>query len=1044
MEEIMELGDPIFKQGDSIPEIIRGVTFVNRNQYNITKLLYPSQYVALGHHDGVYISKNILLRDPSGTQGKNDDNFSLKDTLRISQMRYHDFNMNHELRVCHDSKEHSKITFETVYLFRSDKDQINGSTTDKEFWQDSVIDDENKVDEFPFLFVSFLQTDCLYRKISWLRIEVERKVQGMINSESKYKGNVKAIVYTTTDASEIVMIVRSKNYNQGVEVIGYISYPGCLIKCKEQHKENECRLTTGYTVPALLNQMISCERQRDNEGIYKAMISMIENSEIDIQIRISADRRMPVLEEHLKNTLKPNLTTCSNEFSVKLVLGNDDYLFQIRNVKWKDMLTYLMEVNGTSTHNSSKYHGIRYMETFLLPEAPPSDCGEDLIISCEACKNTDGSAMASCEDSRTSNAPNKSYVKYCQKTRDEFIKRSKQLEDARVEFDSETGVRISLYQALIQMFNSLLKYESLNGAKYEFAVVAQPLIALVNQIRRSSALSNANPRDKARAERERKNNLEHQRRMLAFLRDASSTIQNSVRSHRQFFSNHDIQIAINDIKPKMLSMYKAFLSKVVGFLNEIGNEVNDFDYLFYPSVSRTNATELILDTERKSHISTIRIDTRHTADTRNLFVILVHEISHACGGELRKRDARFGYAKEAIVTITCLRQYEEFKKLLKKHEKSEDTGGLVELLSSWDNRKTVLRLITEELFKYVKYEHEHIWGERKNKDEQNLLEKMKYYGKYAQEDLGDAVCRVHFQMPHMIELIYNSICLLVRSQQNIEMTKRVRLLQLMDSLKKSLINDQSIFIQGSSTVRSDVKRFFSVLSEVYSDISAILTLELSPKQYFRTQAHDYYSQGYEEKTMPKQTMIRFFLVMNCMCAKPKAGDKHNGYSWSGKWESLCKEETDKMSSLMSDMPLLETNDWEMYKLFIKMIFNLGMLWDLAQRNDYTEMVGLMGEEYGVFFLPEVIKRVVDYIGDVREYFYSQLNETTHEGELSIRANELKKQHEEIVNYYKYFYNISNIDTFIDMIYELNYDLNKVVDKAFKKAVDDAVEAAAEE
>ena len=1034
---------------ERVKEVIRGVTFVNRNPNELTSALCPAQYIALGHHDGVHISNNILGSNVGAAQGPTPGptgatqgpagSLYRHDGLRTKQMWYHDLGMSYELdHADKQCKEHGGITYETVYLLRSDSVIEPGCTSDYDFWADSIVEASDKADRYPFLFVSFFQTDCMYKKIGWMRKEIEQKLTKRIKNDSL---DVKAIVYSTTDASEVVLVLRTNRYEHGIKVIEWLSVNGYEFECKNpnipKEKRESCRLLSGYTVPALLKEIISDNNPDETKEAYKSLVEGLNDNDVGIngaeisvlEIRMSADKRVRNLEKELKALFKKD--EGSPEFDVRFAMGNDDYVIRVQKTTWKELRRFLQQVNGlfndsllfTGENGMEDHRNVSHIASFVLTEPTPQiEAGKPLELVCRACQKEKGGVYPEEWESECRHTKRRGLTQgqneYCKRQRDFFIKRSKCLQSEKVkkEFDDETGVRISLYQALIQMLNSLHKYEKRPSAKYEFTVVIEPLMVLIKQI--GEGINSSYEREK---------NFEQQDEMLNFLRNASSTIQNSIRSHRQFFSNHDIQIAITDIPPKLLSMDKAFLRKVVEFLKKVGNTVDStYDFLLYPSVDISEASELILDTERKRHLSTIKIDTRHSGDLRNLLVILLHEISHTVSTELRCRKERLNLATEAMVFVSCFRCYESMRKILKTEEQKPTaeitTTTLSALMSDDANRAAILKKVYDGLILKTKEERDitsHKRIERltekfsdpaRRERVKRQKEKMARYSEYARLDLGNAILSTHYETNQLHEWLYDSIYRLIRNQQpgSMDLDEKVRLMHRAKWLRDTHVNDRQCYNEAILHLGQDTELLFMILAEVYADISSILTLKLKPDQYFRTVAHDFYARG--QTFIGSDMRLRLFLVTFCMCYE--IGNSESP-CWADDWEALYRAMLEERGKTYN-----HKSDQGMYKLFMEMVLLVHELIIMYGEGNYDMLRRALGNDYAFFLLPPVTQCVLKYFEAVRTHFDKQLREIPG----------LIEEYDEIADCYQSLYHLKSVDDFIDKVYALNYELCVEADK----------------
>ena len=155
--------------------ICRPITFYN-NFIPLEKYLQDWQFCAFGTVDGIDVDNDILF-----------DTMDQSITQRI---------LEDQKNFC--QRLQGKFAAQRIYAVR-----FGESQADEEFWE--------KEDYFPFFFFCRIQCDNGKQKVWEDRENLEKRLQ--------LEGSIKAITYLTYDNSDLLLILRTIDYNTGAAVI---------------------------------------------------------------------------------------------------------------------------------------------------------------------------------------------------------------------------------------------------------------------------------------------------------------------------------------------------------------------------------------------------------------------------------------------------------------------------------------------------------------------------------------------------------------------------------------------------------------------------------------------------------------------------------------------------------------------------------------------------------------------------------------------------------------------------------------------------------
>lgn len=204
-----------------------------------TKEVHDWNYLAFGYVDGISVSKENLF----------DRKWDL-DCLWTDSVKTKSKLMKQESR-------------QVIYGFRNDEDHMN---EEKLFWENK---DENI--DYPFLFFVMIQFEDVGRK------DLQRLMLHKQDVEKKYSQSekIKAITYLTLDNSDLLLVLKSCNYEDGAGIVDRIHRSEPFYTVEDQ----AWKVKYSFTIPAISKCFLNSGkiRQLKDHTLHKAYICYGKN-----------------------------------------------------------------------------------------------------------------------------------------------------------------------------------------------------------------------------------------------------------------------------------------------------------------------------------------------------------------------------------------------------------------------------------------------------------------------------------------------------------------------------------------------------------------------------------------------------------------------------------------------------------------------------------------------------------------------------------------------------------------------------------------------
>ena len=375
------------------------------------------RYFSWGYFDGIVVGQNLI---------ENDTNKSLSFQI---------------LRDCYQKQSEAldgSYSTQIVYGIRTE--DKNEKVKDCEFWED-----DNTCIAFPFVFITLIQAEK--SRCEYPLSEAWKKVPDLENELNCSNGDYKAITYITLDNSDMILVIRSKNYNSGAKLVDSLhrGNQSALKKCFDWNVKYT------FTVASISKNFLEDETNIDRlDGtIDVAYLYMIEKKPNSISYIHS------LLSEELWGT-----EADTNKIERQSVLGYNDEVIVLREVPWNKFVRLYCNDRGVLNHTNENYkHNLNGVTTIIGLEHNVDN--KKVTIEDHGCQ---GSLEKS--DNESNGSKDKCL---CDVMREKCKERM--LVNSKLAPESIQNLKRNVYQVI----NSLQKFESTPFSDYIFLSIALPL-----------------------------------------------------------------------------------------------------------------------------------------------------------------------------------------------------------------------------------------------------------------------------------------------------------------------------------------------------------------------------------------------------------------------------------------------------------------------------------------------------------------------------------------------------------------------------------------
>lgn len=203
-----------------------------------------------------------------------------------------------------------------------------------EFWKEDL---ENIT---PFVFFMRIQCEGNVEELWKQRRKFEEKLEGLSGTEK-----IKVNVYLTYNNSDILLVLKSATYQEGMDLIHILH---CNRNLLSNTQGNWCKLKNSFSVLTVKQDFIDTI---DLENRTKNTEEIIE--EVDIRLIEKTAGGIDRIEKYLREKYQRDLN--DKNFIRKQILGADDEVFSFYNISWKVFLSFFRSTEGILNNANSYY-----------------------------------------------------------------------------------------------------------------------------------------------------------------------------------------------------------------------------------------------------------------------------------------------------------------------------------------------------------------------------------------------------------------------------------------------------------------------------------------------------------------------------------------------------------------------------------------------------------------------------------------------------------------------------------------------------------------
>lgn len=770
-------------------------------------------YLSFGYYDGISVGENIFHGNGCNLVDLWEDNINTVERL--------------------DELESMQL----IYGFRTENE--GDSNTDRHFWKDMGEDTA-----YPFVFFSMLQFEEDGRNHLKELFQRKQQVETRFASESECK----AILYLTLENSDLILVLRCRDYNKGAKIIDDIHRSEVFY----QLEDKVWKIRYSFTVPAVDKRFLNRKEEYPSWG------SRVNCAYIYVTERYSGsiDLFCQALESRLGK---------GHIDKKQSVLGYNDELIALRDLHWDVFLALYRDVSGLLNHSSHEYQtyvtsittiiGLIQEETSVLPDASAF-----LYY-----RNMD---YAPIEDRGER-------YSFCSFLKEKLKKISESISKYPV-------LHKNMVQSLHNLVHSLSKFESSHISENLFFPSACSIHMLIMVLHELFTENNALDEILCYQDYQR------------FLNALNLYAQNSARSDRQFTQAMDFNVRIYNLPVKLNAFYNAFIYYVKEFLNAPpalsprSNGSHSYEFLTCPGVSSNmHVEELFMEQSADKRLFLVNIPENQAYDLNLMMIMLSHEIAHFVGSSIRNREVRNQRLREALCRMVVLYYRYNMRDVLdmEKYEKywSELEQVMDESVKEYQDNLYIIDCFKK---KYIKPEHETEEDyQSKIKSIMEFRRGLRYHSQIVEEDLADAMASVIRSKQNFFfqPILYQTYMERYKASGGEDKSDHVRE-QQRDSLYRCSMELMQVRRDLKDIINFEtmIDLLMDLCKECLSDIIGVMMLELTPGQYFDALLQSAKDQGRADALVNmnvNEILIRASLVTSCMI-QTKDG-RELGYGWGG-------------------------------------------------------------------------------------------------------------------------------------------------------------------
>lgn len=706
--------------------------------------------------------------------------------------------------------------------------KLNGNYTAQQIFvirYGEVEEEQNFWDQdgYPFLF--FCRMQCYgNRKAFWeKRQELENALQ--------FKDSIKTMIYLTYDNSDIVIVLRSKRYGDGAGIIN------AFHQCNSFSLNGKIigRLKNSFSVMSIKYEWLE-KMETYKEFIYP---------ETTLNAHISIVERRTGGVEYIYKELLERKTLFSNTKDVECsrfpVLGSNDEEIVINNICWSDFLPLYKKEAGIFCNSNDLFHeNVACITTEITVELEDyrdklAQHGINFLDNSQGFGDTEVRQVEA----------------YSRKV-SELFDLLKELN-----YSDEDLKEIRL------IFNALPKFSGKIFNDYTLFPVLNSLKTLLKLL----------PNDKSPQYFDKGGFFE-------FLNTFCLYVQNSMRSDRMTMQTMDFNVKMYDVPTKLIAFYSAYVAKVCEILSKNDMPKCKYDFLTIPGMSSfISVKELFKRRSYDYRLIQIRIPEYNFYDTKDVMIVLAHEVAHYVGREYRHRKKRYEtlIANYAHIYVKYLRSYSLREPLMKSIP-----------CEAWIiAEKRMTTMLTEALEREKDAEFlQRFRIPQSNAEQRSKI--LKANEKYAFH--FPTVCRnIDLAMHDIIQYGLEDVFSILLYEKKSEEKKEV-----LNWLQEVSLRYMFRHEDGSTLLTSQeaLKSLRMIYSESFADLMMSLLLQLNMEDYIFSLVYNWKQQCADgKKLVDTEVLVRIALVLIVIS---RSDHEYVNYLFGKEWkDEECREIANK-------------------------------------------------------------------------------------------------------------------------------------------------------
>lgn len=657
---------------------------------------------------------------------------------------------------------------------------------------------------------------------------------------------IKVQAYFSLDNSELLLAIKCYYPSTGAAMINNLHQKSLV--------HNKLCIRNSYSILGIKRTVIEAEKMPDG---FSEEIDMVELRLIQRKSN-AIDELHDVITEKIK---KDNLHT---QVTARMLFGTEDGTIFIEKIPWNRLLPFYRMGTGelcNSNKISKRYaYAISTKIMFPFSDNTKERGKSDINVSLKR-KDSDAQPMNDEENTDQS---------FCS-----FL--SKKVEAI---YQKATVVKNFGEQKNLMMFiEALQRFEITDDEKnpftdYNIYTIYLPFYMFL-RLRKEACNGNTEC-------------------YYEFMKSMNLRTQNFVKPDRVFSQITDFNMRYFDIPLKLITIYSAYVYYMKKALNT--EKKKEYEFLICPGEDdRMEVKELFCHELDEGRLFLIKMPENQTYAVKHMLIMLGHETAHFVGTELRQREERKKHIIKmcARIVVLAMHNYISYYNGCDMRENLEsEWGALEENMCKW----LPVYLNRNEDDEYLKkYQYQsYLQGVTQKNVEYN--KKNGAHAEVLQMNLVQAVWEMLSERGEQLFGFVFAEEYRRKEKENVDYDS------FFSERKKELWWCIDMFLASAKmrkramTIEEALNNAVYLVKECYADMLCILTLHITPKDYFRSFVEEFKAAQKSVKDMEATVLIaRVAVVCVVMSTQNR---KNSAVGWSYYWKDedlkIIENETDEL------------------------------------------------------------------------------------------------------------------------------------------------------